>query len=131
MVNISQPPITLVPLGEDLCKATLVAAAVAVATTAVAPLLAPVEELVEEAIAEAEATRTAMSVTTNVVATTPATGSRRYVVPIRLPTLVTATASPPNLHDFALCFFPRSSSLLGSPSMMQIKIQFSGSSVMP
>jgi hypothetical protein len=121
-------PTALEPLVEDLHKAALVAVA---ATAVVAPPMAPAEEAVVVVIVEAEATRIAMPPATNVVVMTPATGSTRYAPLRRLPMLATAMASPPTPHDFALCFFPRSSSLSGSPITTQSKIQFSASGAMP
>jgi hypothetical protein len=41
------------------------------------------------------------------------------------------TASLPSLLDFAICCSQRNSSLWGSPSMMQSKIQYSGSGATP
>jgi hypothetical protein len=52
----------------------------------------------------------------NVAAMMPAIGLTRYTMPRRLPMSATVTTSPPTLHDFGLCFFPRSSRLSESTS---------------
>jgi hypothetical protein len=130
MANTNQPPIALEPLREDLRKVLLAAAVTAVAG-GVDPPMAPTEEPMVVANAEAEATRTATPPAMHVAAMTPATGSTRYAAPRRLPKSATATASPPTHHNFALCFFSRSSNLSGSPSTMRSKIQFNDSGAMP
>jgi hypothetical protein len=85
---------------------------------------------VAEATAEAEATQTATSPMSHVVATTLAAELKKFDARNR-PQQARTTASPPSLLDFAICFSQRNSSLWGSPSMMQSKIQYSGSDATP
>jgi hypothetical protein len=53
---------------------------------------------------------------THVAASTLATGLTRYATQRELPTSTTMTASPRSQLDYVLSWYPRSSSLLGSPS---------------
>jgi hypothetical protein len=101
------------------------------AAAAVAPPTTAAKELAVAATAEAEATRTATPPATLTAAMMPATGSTRFAAPRRLLKSVTATASPPTLHDFVICSFLRNSNLSGSPSTTRSKTHFSGSGVMP
>jgi hypothetical protein len=65
---------------------------------------------------EAEATIIATPAVTHVAASTLATGLTRYATQRELPTSTTMMASPRSQLDYVLSWYPRSSSLLGSPS---------------
>jgi hypothetical protein len=128
---------------EDLLRAaTVLAVPAAVAALLVMVMLAaeaaaagaPHTELegepIAEAIAEAEATQTATSPVPHAAATMPAPEMKNYDARSP-PRLVTTTASPPSLLDFAICFSQRNSNLWGSPSTTRSKTQSSGSDATP
>jgi hypothetical protein len=115
-------------MGEDLPNVVVVAAVAAAAVAA--PPTTTAEDVVAAAITEAEAAQTATPPSTNMVATTLVIGSMRYIMPRKLPTLATATASPPTL-DFALYYYPRSSSLSRSTSTTRSKTHYNVYGAMP
>jgi hypothetical protein len=116
---------------QVVAAAPLVGVTVVVVAAAVeAHHTALIEDLVTVVIAKAEATRTTTSPATHVANTMPATRLRRSVAK-RLPKQETTSASPPTPRDFAIWSSLRNSNLSGSPSTMQSKTQFSGSSATP
>jgi hypothetical protein len=124
VVNTNKHPTALEPLREDPCMGATAVGAVVVAkgaAVATVPTTTAVEELVAAATAEAKAMRIVTPPATPTEATTPATGSTRSTAPKRLPKSATATVSPPTLHDFVICSFPRNLNPSGLPIMTRSK----------
>jgi hypothetical protein len=100
------------------------------AAMAGAPTMGLAGEPGAEATAVAEATRTATPPELHVAASMPARGLKNFGARTP-PRQATTTASPPSLHGFAIYCSQRNSSLWGSPSTTQSRIQCSGSGAMP
>jgi hypothetical protein len=131
VANTNQHPTALEPLWEDPRMVATAVGAVAVAAAAAVAEIPPTVAAEELVTAEAEATRAATPPAALTSAMMPTTGMMRSAAPRRLLKSATATASPPTLHNFAICFSPKNSSLSESPSTTRSKTQFSCSVVMP
>jgi hypothetical protein len=103
----------------------VVAVVTTVAAATVDPPMAAVTNAVVAVTPEAEATGTAMPMATHVSYSMPTTESMRYAVPRETLTSVTLMVSPHSRLGYMSSYYPRTSSLLGSPSMTRSKTQYS------